>query len=341
MKKQFTLPLYPDLDPEYLENNIIPFLKDSRESIFDIYFTSRLKPFDQDAMGTIFDPEDVMVLIENALYIQQETGIPVSATFNNKFISPNYQNMKIWIESFKPLYEMGVRSATLPFTSWLMFGEIQKEFPNLYLKNTVLWALTEPRQVYDAFINGFDYVNLDRNLMRSQEKLKLIDEARNAAQERLGKKLRLSILYNESCVGNCPIQEEHYLYNSHNNPQTQQKVFFKSEMNSVSCIKWEREDKSYGFKRANIVYDENFLKGLEVVDVFKLHGRENKKVFENSLSIISHFDTGTHMRDEFQVLKEKYKVSDEKWSEWLSTIRNCNFDCWKCKLCDRFTNGDF
>ena len=75
------------------------------------------------------------------MVIQEATGIPVSATFNNKFISPNYQNMKIWIDSFKPLYDIGIRSVTWPFTSWLMFGEIQKVYPDLYIKNTILWAL--------------------------------------------------------------------------------------------------------------------------------------------------------------------------------------------------------
>jgi hypothetical protein len=173
--------------------------------------------------------------------------------------------MKIWINSFKPLYEMGIRSVTLPFTSWLMFGEIQKVYPDLYIKNTILWALSEPRQIYDAFINGFDYVNLDRNLMRSQEKLKSINEARNAAEQKLGKKLRLSLLYNESCIGNCPIQEEHYLYNTHNNPKNQPQVFFKSEMNKISCTQWEKQDKSYGFKRANVVYNNGFLEGLNII----------------------------------------------------------------------------
>lgn len=334
MKTQFSLALYPDLSPEYIINDLIPFLNEHRDSIFDIYFTARISPFDQDAMGTIFSNEDTETLIYNALVIQNATGIPVSATFNNKFISPNYQNMKIWINSFKPLYEMGIRSVTLPFTSWLMFGEIQKVYPDLYIKNTILWALSEPRQIYDAFINGFDYVNLDRNLMRSQEKLKSINEARNAAEQKLGKRLRLSLLYNESCVGNCPIQEEHYLYNTHNNQGNQPQVFFKSEMNKISCTQWEKQDKSYGFKRANVVYNNGFLEGLNMIDVFKLHGRENKNVFENSLGIISHFDTQTPLRDEFAILKGKYKIQDSIWNEWLNTIRNCNFDCWKCNVCD-------
>jgi hypothetical protein len=335
MKRQFSLPLYPDLDPEYLNDDIIPFLTENRESIFDIYFTCRIPPFTQDAMGTVFDPDDLIPIIGNALYVQQQTGIPISATFNNKFISPNYHNMKQWIDSFKPLYKAGIKSVTLPFTAWLMFGDIQKEFPDLYIKNTVLWALDEPRQIYDAFINGFDYVNVDRNLMRNQEKLKHIDRARKTAEQKLGKKLKLSILYNESCVGNCPIQEEHYLYNVNNNPKTQPLIFFKSEMNKIACYQWEKNDKSYGFKKSNIVYDEEFLSGLDMIDVFKLHGRENRKVFENSLAIISHFDTNTPLHDEFHVLKEKNQLTNEQWREWIQTIKNCNFDCWDCKLCDQ------
>ena len=138
MKTQFSLALYPDLSPEYIMNDLIPFLSKHRDSIFDIYFTTRISPFDQDAMGTIFTNEDTETLINNAMVIQEATGIPVSATFNNKFISPNYQNMKIWIDSFKSLYDIGIRSVTLPFTSWLMFGEIQKVYPDLYIKNTIL-----------------------------------------------------------------------------------------------------------------------------------------------------------------------------------------------------------
>ena len=40
MKTQFSLALYPDLTPEYITHDLIPFLKEHRESIFDIYFTA-------------------------------------------------------------------------------------------------------------------------------------------------------------------------------------------------------------------------------------------------------------------------------------------------------------
>jgi hypothetical protein len=71
MKTQFSLALYPDLTPEYITHNLIPFLNEHRDSIFDIYFTARILPFDQDAMGTIFSDEDT-----ETLYISDlKTGV--------------------------------------------------------------------------------------------------------------------------------------------------------------------------------------------------------------------------------------------------------------------------
>jgi hypothetical protein len=331
---KFSLPLYPDLTPEFIEQELVPYLMENKQNIYDIYFTARMAPFEQDAMGTIFTEEDTIGLISNALIIQQLTGITVSPVFNNKFISPNYNNLQLFIKNFRMLYNMGIRSCTIPFTSWLMFNEIQKEFPELLIKNTVLHALDEPRQVYDAAIAGFDYINLDRNLLRNQDKLKIIDEARTAAEQKLGKKIYLSILYNESCIGNCPIQEEHYLYNTNNNLATQSEVFFKSKMNKISCTEWEKNDKAYGFKKSNVLYDQDYINGLYMIDVFKLHGRESRNVFENSLGIIERFRTNQPINDDFYMLKNKNNVSDDVWNKWKETIKNCNFDCWKCKACD-------
>ena len=337
IKQTFSLPLYPDLTSEYIESELIPYIIENKEVIYDIYFTVRIPPFNQDAMGTIFSEDDIVSMIGNALIIQETTGVMVSAVFNNKFISPNYNNLQTFITHLKPLYNMGLRSITIPFTSWLMFGEIQKEFPDMFIKNTVLWALDEPRQVYDAFMNGFDYVNLDRNLMRNQNKLKIIDEARKAAETKLGKKLYLSLLFNESCVGNCPIQEEHYLYNSNNNLETQPDVFFNSAMNKISCTEWEKNDKAYKFKKSNIPYSQSFIDGLSMIDVFKLHGRESKNVFNNSIGIIERFRLGEPIYDEFHMLKDKYNVSDKQFAEWIEITKNCNFDCWKCDECDKLT----
>jgi len=332
---KFSLPIYPDLSADYIEKEFIPFLIQNKNSIYDLYFTTRMAPFNQDAMGTIFSNEDIMSMITNAIIIQQKTGITVSAVFNNKFISPKKENLDLWVKNFRMLYKMGIRSCTLPFTSWMMFGIIQKEFPELIVKNTILDSLDEPRQVYDAFIAGYNYVNLDRNLMRNQNKLKIIDEARKTAEKKLGKKLYLSLLWNENCIGNCPIQEEHYLYNSHNNINTQKDVFFKSSLACISCSEWEKTDKAYKFKKSNIIPNKDFISGLDMIDVFKLHGRESHNVFLNSIGIIDSITNNKPIYDEFFMLKDKLNITDEKFDRWVDITKNCNFDCWKCNECSQ------
>ena len=104
MKKIFSVPLNPKIGvKEY--NDFIVFLKEHKDFIYDIYFTSRVAPFDQDAMGDTFvSREDENYLISAAINIQQQTGIPISATFNNIQIPPTQQNLDKFIKNFKPLY---------------------------------------------------------------------------------------------------------------------------------------------------------------------------------------------------------------------------------------------
>jgi len=50
-KKIFSIPLNPFLTDEFFRNTFLPFLEEHRDYIYDIYFTSRVPPFVQDAMG--------------------------------------------------------------------------------------------------------------------------------------------------------------------------------------------------------------------------------------------------------------------------------------------------
>ena len=84
--KVFSLPINPKFDPNFVENTFIPFLSKHKEYIFDLYFTCRMPPFDQDAMGDIF--ENPQRTSFDALYISKKTGIPLSATFNNIWTRP-------------------------------------------------------------------------------------------------------------------------------------------------------------------------------------------------------------------------------------------------------------
>ena len=191
--KIFSIPLNPKLDQNQF-SNYVSFLKKHKDWIYDIYFTCRIAPFVQDAMGDVFlnDPND---LIANALAIQDSIGIPISATFNNIYVRPDQRNLDLFIENFKPLYDAGIRSATIPHTTWIMTGQLQAAFPDLHIKNTVLRELNTAADVASAATAGFKYINIDRDLMRNEDELKKIKRVKDKYN------LKIALLANESCLG--------------------------------------------------------------------------------------------------------------------------------------------
>ena len=205
---KFSVPLNPKLsEKEYFQ--FVEFCQTYKDYIYDIYFTCRIPPFKQDAMGDVFIASgDELYAVENALHIQKVTGIPISATFNNIYIRADQKNLDLWIKNFRKIYDAGVRSCTLPFTTWLLTGQIQKEYPDLFIKNTILNGVMEARQVATLAESGFHYVNLHRDLMRDQDRLREIKKVKEKYN------IKLSLLANEGCLGNCPIMPEHYNFNN-------------------------------------------------------------------------------------------------------------------------------
>ena len=186
-KRVFSLPINPKLSEEFVEETFLPFLKKYRDYIFDLYFTCRIPPFMQDAMGDCFQIDEAVGT--SALYISSESDIPLSATFNNLYVRPDQKNLDTWIKSFKPYYDAGVRVVTLPHTTWVSTGQIQREYPELFIKNTILREVTRANEVVALAEAGFHYVNLDRDLMRDQDQLKEIKRAKEYC-ERKGKPVR-------------------------------------------------------------------------------------------------------------------------------------------------------
>ena len=107
-KRVFSLPINPKLSEEFVTTTFLPFLKEYREYILDLYFTCRIPPFDQDAMGDCFSINEA--LIDSAIYISNESDIPLSATFNNIWVRPDQKNLDLWIKEFAPIYNSGVLS---------------------------------------------------------------------------------------------------------------------------------------------------------------------------------------------------------------------------------------
>ena len=276
-------------------------------------------------------PEERATVINNAVAIGREFGIPLSATFNDITLSPSYSNYKIFVDSYRKLYDAGIKIVTIPNTAWLRFG-LKQEFPDLFVKNTILNRVQTAAQCASLFEDGFDYINLDRELMRDERALKEIRECKQHMEQQLGRRLYVSMLYNEGCEANCPIHADHYAYNL--NRTVHDKSYFGSEMHDISpCIIKQDNMDLWHLKSASIPSYYSELNRLsELVDVFKMHGRENKTAFFESVNIIKQFARRELIDDPFRKILSQVDERDRKI--YLKTIRNCRFNCWKCRVCD-------
>ncbi len=327
--KLFSIPLNPKLTEKQF-HSFVTFCQEHRDYIYDIYFTCRIPPFNQDAMGDVFlNPEDHQSAIYTALQMPALTGIQISATFNNISVRPDQKNLQIWIDNFQALYDSGVRSCTLPHTHWLLTGQIQKQFPELFIKNTILRAVKEPRDVAKLAEAGFHYVNLDRALMRDEERLKEIKRVK----DKYG--IKLSLLANEGCVGGCPVMDEHYQFN---NTRTDGPQYFTDPISRVSCQHWHTKDSAIQLKNANFPpWRADWLRFQELgIDVIKMHGRENSDRLEETMDIIRRFARGEEILfDNFNNYIAEANLVDKPINLWREKIRTCKFDCWDCNYCDK------
>jgi hypothetical protein len=332
-RKVFSLPINPKISEEFVNQIFIPFLLKHKDLIFDLYFTCRMPPFDQDAMGDVF-VSDMRQTTFDALYISQKTGIPLSATFNNIFVRPTQSNLDLFIENFKPLYDAGMRIATLPHTMWVSTGQIQKEFPELYIKNTILREVTRPNEIVALAKAGFHYINLDRDLMRDRDFLLRIKESKDYC-ESIGKPVKLSLLVNENCWGGCPIMTEHYHYNNTRTDDDPQ--FFNDPISRNSCSKWDLQDPSSSLKAANLPpWKEDWEEFLDLgIDVFKLHGRESAMRLNESMDMIERWAKNEKLMFAlFDDYIQDLSLKDRPIDIWREKIKTCKFDCWKCNYCE-------
>ena len=331
-KKVFSLPINPKLSEEFVTNTFLPFLKEYREYILDLYFTCRIPPFDQDAMGDCFTVNEA--LIESACYISNQSDIPLSATFNNIWVRPDQKNLDLWIKEFAPVYNSGVRVVTLPHTSWVSTGQIQAAFPELFIKNTILREVTKPSEIVSLAEAGFNYINLDRDLMRDQEQLIRIRKAKDYCKF-LGKPVMLSMLVNETCWGGCPIMPEHYQYNSTRTKDDP--IFFASPISRVSCSTWDIEHPEADLKQANLPpWRDDWEEMLELgIDTFKLHGRESMMRLQESMDLIKRWaDNEEYMFPEYKKYEKQLQMKESPLKKWREKIKTCKFDCWDCNYCE-------
>jgi predicted O-methyltransferase YrrM len=337
MGKIFSIPLNPKLTPTQYEE-FVNFVNDYKHLIYDVYFTSRIPPFEQDAMGDVFViKEDYSYAIQAALNIQNLLGVPISATFNNIQVPPTQKNLDTFIYNFKPLYDAGVKIATIPHTHWMATGQIKKVFPDIFVKNTILRDVRTATEIVNLAKYGFDYINLDRDLMRDRDALIRITQAKQWIKKNLGKEIKISLLANEGCLGNCPMMVEHFEFN--NNRKGNSPQYFNDPISRVSCPKWDHEDPAIQLKTADLppwkADWQEFINDLGI-DVFKMHGREAVSRLYETMDIIKRWDRNEELlNDKFSRYLEETHLKEKPINIWREKIKNCKFDCWECQYCDK------
>jgi hypothetical protein len=331
----FSVPLNPKLTPDQFDY-FLNFLKKYKHLIYDVYFTSRIPPFTQDAMGDVFNETQFNLLNENAFIIPKVTGVPLSATFNNIEVPPTSENLTIFIQNFKKLYDKGVRIVTIPHTLWMLTGRFQKEYPDVLIKNTILRNTQRANEVIKQVEAGFHYINFDRDLMRDKDTLKRMQDVKKYCKEKLGVDVKYSLLANEGCWGNCPVQDEHFLYNN-TRSKGNQPTYFQTDISYFSCPKWEEQDPAYHWRIANFPpFKDEWDRLLTYIDVVKMHGRESVSRLFESLKIIEKFANNEQiLYTDFEVFIKDNKFAQKRIDVWKTTIRNCKFDCWDCNVCDK------
>ena len=331
----FSVPLNPKLTPDQFDY-FLNFLKKYKHLIYDVYFTSRIPPFTQDAMGDVFNETQFNLLNENAFIIPKVTGVPLSATFNNIEVPPTSENLTIFIENFKRLYDKGVRIVTIPHTLWMLTGRFQKEYPDVLIKNTILRNTQRANEVIKQVEAGFHYINFDRDLMRDEDTLKRMQDVKKYCKEKLGVNVKYSLLANEGCWGNCPVQDEHFLYNNTRN-KGNQPTYFQTDISYFSCPKWEEQDPAYHWRIANFPpFKDEWDRLLTYIDVIKMHGRESVSRLFETLKIIEKFANNEQiLYTDFEIFIKDNKFAQKRIDVWKTTIRNCKFDCWDCNVCDK------
>ena len=334
--QNFSIPLNPKLDYESFTKRFIPFLDKHKEYVYDVYFTCRIPPFGQDAMGDVFHQGDWGAISQNALEIQNNLGIPVSATFNNINVPPTSENLRVWIQNFAPLYEQGVRIVTLPHTIWMLQGIIQKQFPELKVKNTILRNVQRANEVVKLAEAGFYYVNLDRDLMRDKDRLLEIKEAKEYVRKNICPDFKISLLANEGCWGNCPVQDEHFEFNFARS-ESSSPTYFMDPISKPTCPKWDAMDPAASLKVANFTpWREDWLELMDCgIDVFKMHGREDASRLWETLDLVEKFASEQEILfDNFNEFIEVGDLENKPIKVWRDKIKNCKFNCWKCHYCE-------
>lgn len=308
--------------------------------IHDINFTCRVEPFMRDAHGVFVTREENAAHLGQMLSLQEDTGITASAVFNDILVPNTEGELRRFVANLEPLVDRGLRSISVPHVLWMKMGLLQKNFPDLRIKNTVLREACSGQDFWNHAEAGYDYVNLDRRILRDRDALIEVRGAQRAFEGRFGKKVPTAVIHGEGCVGTCALIPEHY-HHTLTHPRVDENLSSSLEVFRIptgySCL-------VVGHPNVNLPRNVGlpcFAEDLEEVcayfDVVKLAGRRSYLSIGDALDALEHlgqtdgpFLWGTP--EEFPRLLA-HPEAGPLLQRWRQVTRTCRYQCWRCSLC--------
>ncbi|MBN2694361.1 hypothetical protein JXR93_06835, partial [bacterium] len=266
--------------------------------------------------------------------LQNKYNIVFNLVFNDNTVIPSVENLNIFIENFNCFYKMGIRTITIPFLTWIK--SIKKEFSELHIKNSVLIDVSTVSKFKEIASLGFDTISLSSVLVRNIDILKEIKFIRDLYYPNI----KLLILVNEGCYGNCLYKNEHRMLTINNKKSNLVRGLYYCHI--------PNQNFSSIFKKASIIpLKREFNKFRKFIDIFKMTGRNSKVIFNNSIEEILNYKLGKQqLLSNFDIFGENiphlFKIlnKEEMINKWINKIENCGFNCYKCNYCDLILNTE-
>ena len=344
-KMKFTISVSPSLNRANLKiltsEAILNRLRKNSDRINEINFTCHIPPFMQDAHGVYLSDAENEIHLGEMIEIQEKTGILVSPVFNNIYTANTYRNLELFIDNFKRLYDLGIRSVSIPHIIWLKMGLLRKTFPELKIKNTVLRRVRSGQEFWNHAEAGYDYINLDRVIVRDHRALQEILSAQKQFEEKTGKHVLTSILTGEGCLGSCPLWEEHYqhtLTHPDINENLEKNLEIFRYPQNFSCLAFTDSSILPLISVGLPCFREDLNDICKYFDIIKLGGRRAFQGISDNLSLIEAFFSS---EDEFvfdppeiiEYLSKNSRKYGELLLRWRKKVKNCRFQCWNCNEC--------
>ena len=344
-KIKFTISVSPSLSRFNFnilqQDSVLEKLSHVADRIHDVNFTCHIPPFMVDAHGVLMSETENRLHLKHMVALQEKTGIRVTPVFNNIFVPNTYSALETFVDHFRRLYDLGIRSVCIPHLLWMKIGLFQKNFPDVKIKNTVLRRVKSGQDFWNHAEAGYDYINLAQSIVRDRDALMEVASAQRVFEKLTGRHILTSIITGEGCLGACPIQDEHYLHTMshpaiHNNEKNTDIFRYPQKFSCLSTT-----DPSLVSSLTSLGLPP-FRDDLEEIcayfDIIKLVGRRAIQSLTDSIEAIAAIrDNDRPFALQPSEVIDFLAGHDGRYAsvlaKWRKKLKTCRYQCWQCEMC--------